>query len=350
MSSLLDEAGRLDAFVPPFAFSAFFSPEDTLLCVLAADKARELLTARDDTPNRITELTSGSGLVGFYLLGRDPTARLLGLDVDKEAAKVAEWNALILGFSGRARFAQADLWSRETLKLVEAENPQLIVCNPPYIPEPPGTQMGIEAGSGPHGTAHVLRAIELARKVQPETLALSWCSLADPARIVAAAEEAGYDLDTLYVTAIADGEYSGSVHSYLRALPDCFINEHPETLEIIASDGSARFAFLLLAGTFKRRKNTDALRTGITDPLTTDNPTDQLQASRLTHSKLRSPVDAPVAKAVEKLCADFAESGIPSLAQATAPFHLRCSMLTRWDELALRIMLHGAPHRATPAA
>jgi hypothetical protein len=255
---------------------------------------------------------------------------------------VAEWNALILGFSGRARFARADLWSPETVKLVEQEKPRLLVCNPPYIPEAPGTRMQIEAGAGPHGTAHVLRAIELARKAKPETLALSWCSLADPAGIVAAAEKAGYDLHTLYATAIADGEYSGSVHTYLRALQDCYINEAPETLEIIASDGAARFAFLLLAGTFKRRDKTDSLHTG--------RSTDTLQASKLTHSELGSPVNAPAAKAVEKLCTDFAERGLPTLPKATAPFNLHCSMLTRWDELSLRIMLHGAPHRATPTA
>jgi hypothetical protein len=201
--------------------------------------------------------------------------------------------------------------------------------------------MQIEAGAGPHGTAHVLRAIELARQVQPDTLALSWCSLSDPASIVTAAEESGYDLHTLYATAIADGEYSGSVHDYLRDLPDCFINEQQDTLDIIAPDGAARFALLLLAGSFKRRANTDALPT--------HNPTHDSQL-KTPHSRLASPVNAPVAKAVEKLCADFAQSGISTLAKATVPFELHCSQLTRWDELTLRIMLHGALHRATPGA
>ena len=341
MPSLLDEASRLEAFIPPFAFSAFFSPEDTLLCVLAAENARALLTRRDDTVIHFAELTSGSGLIGFYLLGQDPKANLLGLDVDKEASKVAEWNALILGLAGRARFAQADLWSPSTLKLIQADNPQLLVCNPPYIPEAPGARMQIEAGAGPDGTAHVLRAIELARVVRPETLALSWCGLANPGAIVAAAERSGYDLHTLYVTAISDGEYSGSVHDYLRKLPNCFINEQPETLAIIAPDGSARFAFLLLAGTFRRREQTGSLKT--------ENPTDQLRLKTVP-SGLESTVSAPVAADVQKLCADFAHTGISTLSTATAPFNLHCSQLTRWDELSLRIMLHGALHRATPAA
>src|SRR5688500_4587632 len=236
--SLLDEAWRLRPFVPPFAFSAFFSPEDTLLCVCAADAARQLLYDSPEVLRRghggfhIAELTSGSGLVGLYLLGRDCNATLLGLDIDADAKRVAEQNARLLGLAERARFGQSDLWSSSTQELLDAEKPQLVVCNPPYVPEPPGTKMQLEAGAGPNGTAHLLRTLELANLVRPDTLALSWCSLSDPARIVAAAESRGYALDTLFVTAIADGEYSEEVHPYLRRLRDCFINEQSETLEI----------------------------------------------------------------------------------------------------------------------
>ena len=306
--SLLEQAWRLAPFTPPFAFGAFFSPEDTLLCVCAADAARHLMASADvDNGFPIAELTSGSGLVGLYLLGRDCRARLLGLDIEAEAARVAERNAQLLGLSDRARFAQADLWSASTLQLLQTEAPRLLVCNPPYVPEPPGTRMQIEAGAGPHGTAHILRALELTRLLKPDTLALSWCSLSDPAGIIAAAEGSGYQLRTLYVTAIADGEYSGSVHSYLRSLDNCFINEQPETLEVIAPDGSARFSYLLMAGAFER----------VAD---------------------RHPSVAP---SVERISLDFDRNGVRSLASASGPFALHCSFLTRWDELELRVMLHG---------
>ena len=322
--SLLDEAWRLGPFVPPFAFSAFFSPEDTLLCVCAADAARQLLYDSPEVLRRghggfhIAELTSGSGLVGLYLLGRDCNATLLGLDIDSDAKRVAEQNARLLGLAERARFAQSDLWSSSTLELLEAKKPQLLVCNPPYVPEPPGTKMQLEAGAGPNGTAHLLRTLELANLVRPDTLALSWCSLSDPARIVAAAESRGYALDTLFVTAIADGEYSEEVHPYLRRLRDCFINEQSETLDIIAPDPSARFAYLLFAGAFRRRG--------------------------------RSLGESAI-PAVRKICQDFARAGLRTLAAASAPFPLRCSLLNRWGELQLRVMLHGETpvRRAAPA-
>jgi hypothetical protein len=181
--------------------------------------------------------------------------------------------------------------------------------------------MQIEAGAGPHGTAHLLRALELTRLVRPDALALSWCSLSDPAGIVATAEGSGYELGTLYLTAIADGEYSGSVHSYLRDLSNCFINEQPETLTAVAPDSSARFSFLLLAGAFIRR-DLDSRSDGGESPRGSDE---------------RSAASG----AVEKICSDFARSGIRTLESATAPFALHCSICTRWDELELRVMLHG---------
>jgi hypothetical protein len=331
--SLLAEAWRLRPFAHPFTFSAFFSPEDTLLCVCAADAARRLLARRDA---RITELTSGSGLVGFYLLGGDAAARLLGLDIDAGAAGIAEANARLLGVADRARFVQSDLWSLSTLQLLDAERPDLLVCNPPYVPEAPGTTMQVEAGAGPYGTAHLLRALELTRAVQPDALALSWCSLSDPVGIVEAAHASGYELRELYVTAIADGEYSGSVHSYLRSLHNCFINEQPETLDIIAPDGSARFVYLLFAGAFNRACADSRNAMGNVPP---------------RPSRLPPPASRMALPPIAALCNNFSQQGVRSLATARAPFPIHCSMLTRWDELSLRAMLHGellSPAR-TPA-
>lgn len=323
MNSLLDEAWRLEPFVPPFRFSAFFSPEDTLLCVCAAESARHQLqpgNAEREETLRITELTSGSGLVGLYLLRADSRSTLLGLDVDAEAIEVASRNAHTLGLTARSRFAESDLWSERTLRLLESEQPQLVICNPPYVPEPPGMSIEIEAGAGAHGTAHLLRSLELARLVQPDALALSWCSLSDPASIVASAENSGYELRDLFVAAIADGEYAGTVHSYLRSLDNCYINEQVDTLAIVAPDGAARFAYLLFAGTFRRHTDNDVNR---------------------------------AAEHVRILCEDFTRNGLRSASEQTTlsapPFVTHRYVLNRWDELQLRVMLHGEvlPHART---
>ncbi len=323
MISLLDEAWRLQPFVPPFRFSAFFSPEDTLLCVCAAESARRQLHEAERTNEnslRIAELTSGSGLVGLRLLCDDARATLLGLDIDEEAVEVSAYNSQALGLSDRSRFVHSDLWSEGTLRLLETDQPHLLVCNPPYVPEPPGMSIQLEAGAGAHGTAHLLRTLELARLVRPDALALSWCSLSDPASIVAAAEDSGYELTDLFVTAITDGEYSGSVHSYLRDLDNCFINEQHETLAILAPDGAARFAYLLFAGVFREAGGG--------------------RREAVVKGDAYHSVDF-----LRAMCEDFARDGLgsdPRLAPPASRLPLHRFILSRQDELQLRVMLHGA--------
>ncbi|HEY4671024.1 MAG TPA: methyltransferase [Gemmatimonadaceae bacterium] len=340
MNSLLDEAWRLEPFVPPFRFSAFFSPEDTLLCVCAADAARCRLHRATGERFPIAELTSGSGLVGLRLLTDDSRATLLGLDVDDEAVEVSDQNARALGLKDRCRFARSDLWSEKTLRLLETEQPGLLVCNPPYVPEPPGTTMQIEAGAGAHGTGHLLRTLELAQLVKPGALALSWCSLSDPAAIVVGAERSGYELTDLYVAVIADGDYSGSVHSYLRDLDNCYINEQPETLAIVASDGAARFAYLLFAGAFRREVGS-------------------WKREVLDGKRDVADYTSQCAEFVRQMCEDFARDGMRAFTEHAVPAsrfphpasriscplpasRLHRYLLSRWDELELRVMLHGA--------
>ena len=301
------------AFRPPFRFTSFFSPEDTLLCMLASEAAlahaRSLRRqdGRSVDPLRIVELTTGSGLVGMHLLRLEHGSRLTGLDVDQRAVETARSNAKLLGLSARTLFDCADLWSETTVDILAGLQPQLLICNPPYIPEPGNGSLEVEAGAGPAGTAHLDRTIELTGEFQPRALALSWCSLSDPAGIVERAEKAGYFLNSLFVTAIADGEYSGSVHSYLRTLDTAFINEDRRTLEMVAPDGAARFAYLLFAGDFSR----DA-----------------------------RPVN-DVSGTVERISMNFSKNGLEALEAPDAPVPVRTWLLDRWDELGLRAMLHG---------
>src|SRR4029079_3065375 len=180
LPSFIDEANRLRAFVPPFRFTAFFSPEDTLLCACASEAAlknarshrRSNAWSRHTT--RIAELTTGSGLVGLHLLTFDGASKLTGFDVDPTAVETAQKNAKLLGLGRRARFECADMWSDATVSALREYSPDLIVCNPPYIPERDEEKLKIEAGAGPDGTAHLMRAIELAADLRPKAMSLSW--------------------------------------------------------------------------------------------------------------------------------------------------------------------------------
>jgi methylase of polypeptide subunit release factors len=315
LPSLLSEAARLRAFKPPFRFTDFFSPEDTLLCVISSEAA--LAHARSPgasmqpgAPVRIVELASGSGLIGIHLLRIERHSTLLGIDIDHAAVQTATSNANDLGVGRRAWFVREDFKSRRAESIVSRERPHLLICNPPYIPEPPGESLATEAGAGAHGTAHIMRALEIARTSKPRSMSLSWCSLSDPEQVVFCAERAGYTLNSLFIAAIADGEYSGKVEGYLRELDTAFVNSSSETLRAVAPDGSASFGFLLMAGEFSR---------------TGAGPRPVSSAS--TH--------------VRTICSRFARRGIASLDSIEAPFPVRTWLLDRWDEVRLRAFLHG---------
>ena len=265
------------------------------------------LNGRSVDPLRIAELTTGSGLVGLHLLRLENGSRLTGLDIDENAITTAQHNSGVLGLSARAHFERADLWSPKTQAVLGNYAPHLLVCNPPYIPEPEGLPLEAEAGAGPDGTAHLLRALELAQIIKPRAVALSWCSVSDPAGIVTMAETAGYTLNSLFIVAIADGEYSGSVRAYLQSLGTAYINDQAETLDAVAPDGAARFAYLLMAGDFSRDVN--------------------------------PPKGA--ADAVARICEEFERDGVAALAHVEAPVPVRTWILDRWDELRLRASLHG---------
>jgi hypothetical protein len=262
-------------------------------------------------PLRIAELTSGSGLIGLHLLRIERNSMLLGLDLDPSAAVVAAANAEILALTRRTRFTRADLKSRNTENLLLSERPQLLVCNPPYVPEPPDGSLPVEAGAGPDGAAHLMRALALARIVRPRAIALSWCSLSDPERVVREAERIGYRLNSLFVALIADGEYSGAAGGYLRTLSTAFLNDSPETLQAVAPDGSASFGYLLMSGEFSREGREPRRR------------------------------QAGASEQIRMICSRFARRGIGSLDSLETSFPIRVWLLDRWDELRLRAYLHG---------
>jgi hypothetical protein len=251
-------------------------------------------------------------LIGLRLLQIERQSTLLGLDLDPDAARIAAANARLAGLTDRARFREMDLWSTETESVLRKEMPHLLICNPPYVPEPAGRALAKEAGAGPDGTAHLERALELTHLSKPRALALSWCSLSNPGGVVRFAEEIGYRLNSLFIVVLADGEYSGAVTKYLRTLPTAFLNDRPQTLKIVAPDGTAQFAFLLLAGDFWPERRAK-----------------QRQGPRASDI-------------VGKLCARFTERGIPGLAGIKSQFPIRSWLLDRWDEVILRGYLHGS--------
>jgi len=87
-------------------------------------------------PKRILDLGTGPGTLLLAALDVWPEATGLGIDVSRRTMSYAAANARRLGFEARVKFRQGD-WARSV-----REKFDLILCNPPYVPE------GAEVGAG----------------------------------------------------------------------------------------------------------------------------------------------------------------------------------------------------------
>ncbi len=322
LPSLADAAPWLARFTPPFKFGSFFAPEDTVLCALATGvalrRARRPGDPAHGAARRVVELTAGSALVLGAALLADPALEGFGAEVDPEAVERAHGNLAAIGVQDRARVRRVGLFSPRLAGWLRRLRPAVVASNPPYIPEPPDAPLELVAGAGPRGDRHPRQVLRVAAAAGVQRVVLSWCSLGDPVNVARAAARAGYRLERLWVGALADGEYSGEAHAYARTLPTSYLSEDPATLDALAQDGSARFAYLLLAGSFVRG-----------DPGTPDG------AARLRRGPRR----------VARLMRAFRERGIAALEQAHAahPPGLTLYRVDRWDELRMRMVAHGRP-------
>ena len=120
--------GRREFWSLPFALTpAVLDPRPDSECVVEAARVE----ARDpEAALRIVDLGTGTGCLLLALLAELPNATGIGLDISAEAVAVARTNARALGLDVRARFVVGD-WGAPLAGPFD-----LIIANPPYVPEP----------------------------------------------------------------------------------------------------------------------------------------------------------------------------------------------------------------------
>ncbi|MFL6800329.1 MAG: peptide chain release factor N(5)-glutamine methyltransferase, partial [Sphingomicrobium sp.] len=80
-------------------------------------------------PRRILDLGTGPGTLLLAALDVWPEASGLGIDLSRQALAYASANARRLGFEGRLKWVQGD-WAAGLVERFD-----LILCNPPYVPD-----------------------------------------------------------------------------------------------------------------------------------------------------------------------------------------------------------------------
>ena len=79
---------------------------------------------------RILDVGTGSGAIAIALMHKLPMASVTAIDLSEAALTVARENAQTHGVAERARFLKSDL-----LKSLAGEQFDVVVSNPPYVPE-----------------------------------------------------------------------------------------------------------------------------------------------------------------------------------------------------------------------
>ena len=91
---------------------------------------------RRDTPLRLLDLGTGSGALLLACLSELPQASGVGVDISAGAVHTATGNAARLGLGDRARFVEGDFADPDVGSSEPgADGFDLILCNPPYIPQ-----------------------------------------------------------------------------------------------------------------------------------------------------------------------------------------------------------------------
>ena len=82
-----------------------------------------------DASCRVLDVGTGSGVIAITIAAERPLATVTATDISEAALRIASKNANAHGVADRVRFERADL-------VGHAGQHDLIVSNPPYVPEP----------------------------------------------------------------------------------------------------------------------------------------------------------------------------------------------------------------------
>lgn len=114
----------------PFRFRQFEIRQSEKVFRVGTDGVLLGALAPVDSKKNILEIGTGTGLISLMMAQRNPSAKILALDIDENAAALAEENFRNSSFSFRLKAETADFNRFKTYAKFD-----LIVSNPPYFEE-----------------------------------------------------------------------------------------------------------------------------------------------------------------------------------------------------------------------
>lgn len=91
--------------------------------------------AKDIKPgNRVVDLGTGSGVLGFLLLGKKNVGNIIGIEIQKEVAEMANKSIKLNDAEEKFKIINDNIKNVISQKLIEKSTVDIIVTNPPYKP------------------------------------------------------------------------------------------------------------------------------------------------------------------------------------------------------------------------
>lgn len=113
-----------------FQFQKFRINQDRTAMKISTDAVLLGALAKIEDPSQILDIGTGTGVIALMLAQRYSNAKVLGIELDLDAAEQAKENAEASVFSDRVGILQIPIQSFRTDKKFD-----LIVSNPPYFPD-----------------------------------------------------------------------------------------------------------------------------------------------------------------------------------------------------------------------
>lgn len=143
---------------------------ETELLVEASIEALESLSEAEEI--RILDIGTGSGCIAITLAKKLANARITAVDFSKDALSIAAKNAEKNEVLDRITFVEADALSVDFSEQFK-ESFDLIISNPPYIPEREAETLQIEVRDyEPHMALFVAEGFEFYEKISRDAMAL----------------------------------------------------------------------------------------------------------------------------------------------------------------------------------
>ncbi len=197
-----------------YKLTGFKTIHDSLMYSMMIEEL--LKTVPDGRVSTMVDLGAGSSMPTIRALSRvsqHKNLKVIAVDIDTNALALSEHNATIAGMGERYQFVHSDMLT--FLETIADRGSLVIAANPPYMPIPQDCKgdFYVPVDGGVDGTRY-LEAILQAPMSSGTYVALRWCSLSNPRKIISLIEQ-NYDVLRIDAHRAPFGTYATLTKDYL---------------------------------------------------------------------------------------------------------------------------------------